>query len=826
MKHSTNFLALAIVLLFAFKAFSQDIPDYSKLPSLVKTPAGYVMSPKGINSSVYTTNGFDNFFLGVDFGEPYIAINPTDNKNMICGFNINEVYYTLNGIDWTKNSPSFGSITIAGDPVMCYDSLGNAYYVSLMDSPSPYGVAIVKSTNKGLSWGTPTMIYSTSVGLSDKEWIVADQTAGPYSNNIYVGWRQFGSTGMRLARSTNGGTTWTTPLTFTGDQGAYVAIGPNGSVQGGSVYLAAVIGSYIGVYRSTDGGATFGSYVLATPYTYGPGTSCYGRYTVKNCIRTDYFPRMAADNSYGPNRGNVYVTYAMNPTATSDKADVMFVKSTNYGQTWSTPIRVNDDATTSDQWMPAISCDKKTGRVLVTWFDSREDPTSNLLTKMYSAVSTNGGTSFMTNQPVSDVPFNPNNMAVGQGTNQANYMGDYIGNASMNNTGVHVWMDARFNSLGSTVGYYPDYAMTTSTSSLYLKNNDSTTLVVSIPAIKGPYTDRVKFTTALDTNPTTGSFSISFQNGKDSITSFPDSIYLKVKANGTVNSRVYKLSITGNGPNGTPAHRRDISIYMNLAVLNIGTNREGLAYFKVNGNQYNSRQNLILSVGGNVTVQALSPYVAGGSQYTFLNWSDGGDTTHTFTFNSSLNLTAFYKIQYKLILNSSVGNSFGGNVYVDSNGAKTFGVLSKLFNYSGTLYRFVGWNGSGSGSYTSVDSLGNDTAVTVTLRNAIVQTARWTPNVGIQAIGSEIPSEYKLYQNYPNPFNPETKVKFDVKENSFVTIKIYDMLGKEVATIANEQMPAGRYVIPFNASNLSSGIYYYKISANDFSEVKKMIVLK
>lgn len=827
MKTFFNLFTIAILFAFLGNGYAQQpIPDYSKLPSIVKQPFTFNPSPNGTKSVVHTTEGFDNFFLGNDFGEPYIAVNPRDPLNMLCGFNINNVYYTLNGIDWTKNTPSFGSISIAGDPIMCYDSLGNLYYVSLMDSPSPYGLALVKSTNKGVSWSAPVMIYSTYVGLSDKEWITADQTAGPYSNYLYAGWRQFGSTGMRFTRSTDGGTTWSSPTVLSGDQGAYVTYGPNGSIQGGSVYFAATLGNYIAVYRSTDGGQTFGTYTLATSYIYGPGTICSGRYTMKNCIRTDYFPRMAADNSYGPNRGNVYVVYAGNPNTGTDKADIFLVRSTNYGQTWSTAIKVNDDNTTTDQWMPAVSCDKNTGRVLITWFDSRVDVTSNLMTKMYSAVSTNGGVSFMTNQPVSNVSFNPNNMAVGQGSGQANYMGDYIGNGTIGNSGIHVWMDARTNTMSSYVGYYPDFALTTSTSAVYLKNNDSATVIVKVPAIKGPFTERVKFTTSLDTNPTSGSLNITFQNGKDSITVFPDSLYLKIKSIGSVNNRVFKLYIKGSGVNGTPVHLRTVDIYMNLANLNIGTNREGQADFKVNGLQYNSRQNLILPTSNNVTVQALSPKVVGGSRFIFLNWSDSGDTTHTFMFNSSLTLTAFYKIQYKLILNSIVGNSFGGNDFTDSAGSRTFGVLSKFFTYNSTLYRFRGWTGSGVGSYTSADSLGNDTSITVTMLNPIVQTARWTPYVGISTISTEIPAEYKLYQNYPNPFNPETKIKFDVRENTLVTIKIYDMLGRDVATLVNEQLPAGKYVMPFNANSLSSGIYYYKITAGDFSEIRKMILLK
>ena len=88
------------------------------------------------------------------------------------------------------------------------------------------------------------------------------------------------------------------------------------------------------------------------------------------------------------------------------------------------------------------------------------------------------------------------------------------------------------------------------------------------------------------------------------------------------------------------------------------------------------------------------------------------------------------------------------------------------------------------------------------------------------------PNKYLLKQNYPNPFNPSTTIKYQTPELSFVTIKVYDVLGSEVAVLVNEEKPAGSYGVEFDASKLSSGIYYYKIIAGDFVDVKKMILLK
>ena len=96
----------------------------------------------------------------------------------------------------------------------------------------------------------------------------------------------------------------------------------------------------------------------------------------------------------------------------------------------------------------------------------------------------------------------------------------------------------------------------------------------------------------------------------------------------------------------------------------------------------------------------------------------------------------------------------------------------------------------------------------------------------VRSISAEIPKAYGLEQNYPNPFNPATKIRFDLKKEAFTTIKVYDVLGREVAVIVNEQLHPGVYEADFDASSLSSGIYYYRISASDYSEVKKMVVIK
>ncbi|MCW8809784.1 MAG: T9SS type A sorting domain-containing protein [Ignavibacteriaceae bacterium] len=88
------------------------------------------------------------------------------------------------------------------------------------------------------------------------------------------------------------------------------------------------------------------------------------------------------------------------------------------------------------------------------------------------------------------------------------------------------------------------------------------------------------------------------------------------------------------------------------------------------------------------------------------------------------------------------------------------------------------------------------------------------------------PTDFALFQNYPNPFNPITKIRYELPERSFVIIKVYDVLGKEITTLVNDEKPNGNYEVEFNGNGLASGIYYYRITAGDFSQTKKMILLK
>jgi hypothetical protein len=129
----------------------------------------------------------------------------------------------------------------------------------------------------------------------------------------------------------------------------------------------------------------------------------------------------------------------------------------------------------------------------------------------------------------------------------------------------------------------------------------------------------------------------------------------------------------------------------------------------------------------------------------------------------------------------------------------------------------------------------NDT-VRVFVAGGYLASAVGTPNLDFFGCGPTLtgivwnqqsaPTAYKLSQNYPNPFNPVTKINYALPKSGFVTLKVYDMLGREVVSLVNENKVSGNYSVDFNASNLTSGVYFYRLEVNGFVDTKKMLMIK
>ncbi|HVO75153.1 MAG TPA: T9SS type A sorting domain-containing protein [Ignavibacteriaceae bacterium] len=121
----------------------------------------------------------------------------------------------------------------------------------------------------------------------------------------------------------------------------------------------------------------------------------------------------------------------------------------------------------------------------------------------------------------------------------------------------------------------------------------------------------------------------------------------------------------------------------------------------------------------------------------------------------------------------------------------------------------------------------DDTAETMAAgAYVIIDDLSWGSVVGVNNNALNIPAKFDMQQNYPNPFNPSTRIDYTLPEASFVQLKVYDIVGNEVATLVNEYQPAGRFRAEFNAANLSSGIYIAKLTTGSFTKTMKMTLLK
>ncbi|RPI06640.1 MAG: T9SS C-terminal target domain-containing protein [Ignavibacteriae bacterium] len=127
------------------------------------------------------------------------------------------------------------------------------------------------------------------------------------------------------------------------------------------------------------------------------------------------------------------------------------------------------------------------------------------------------------------------------------------------------------------------------------------------------------------------------------------------------------------------------------------------------------------------------------------------------------------------------------------------------------------WNNSTDKQYSRNLGTGNGIE--------LIQLINTTPTT-VEHRGSDIPNTFSLFTNYPNPFNPSTKIRYAIPQNSYITLKVFDLRGREIATLVNEKKAPGNYEVTFNAGNLTSGIYFYQLRTENYIQTKKMILLQ
>ena len=419
-------------------------------------PAVYVGSQ--INSPfVALTNSQDILIdgtIGYTESENSVSINPnrasralnSNNSTLLDGSNgrVSEFATFNQGVNWTGSVNPFGSIGFA-DPAAAISNDGR-FYVGFVHN-SGQGVAV--STNQGASWNTYTVATPSGL-LLDKNHLWVDRSiASQYVNQVYTAWTDFfGSNHKRIvfSRSTDGGVTWSNGMNISQasasdghDQGVNIHSGPDGKVYAvWAIYDAGTLQDEraIGFTKSTDGGATFPDpAVRIVDNIKGIRLTGAGK-----GIRTNSFPVMAVDNSFGPNRGTIYVVWSnigIPGTNFGDDVDIYLIKSTDEGASWTSPQKINTSnaGDKKKHFFPWITCDQTTGKLHIIYYDDRNVSSTECETWMSS--SFDGGISWE-DYKISDVSFTPVPVF-------GNYFGDYLGVSANNDVIYPVWTDNRDN---------------------------------------------------------------------------------------------------------------------------------------------------------------------------------------------------------------------------------------------------------------------------------------------------------------------------------------------------------------------------------------------
>ena len=376
-----------------------------RLPTQRTSPPATVQRGPYTSVQVNVTQ-FGNNIVGDAANEPSIAIDPNDPNRIVIGWRqFDTVESDFREAGWAYSHDGGQTWTFPGvlqenvfrsDPVLAADADGNFYYYSLTAS-SPYTCQMFKSIDGGLSWEGPIDAYG-----GDKAWMAIDRTGGVGHGNIYCAWDYAGCCGDDwFTRSIDGGGSYMSPMEIPlRPSWGTVAIGPDGAV-----YVAGRKSYSYSQFVCTksftvqDPGET-PEFEFATQIELGGALQFNIGYGPNPCGLLGQV-WAACDDSGGPTHGYVYLLCTVDPPApVTDPHDVMFTRSTDGGETWSSPLRVNHDPPDpgSWQWFGTMSV-APNGRIDVIWNDTRNFDNYRW-SEVFYAYSTDGGESFSGSAPI------------------------------------------------------------------------------------------------------------------------------------------------------------------------------------------------------------------------------------------------------------------------------------------------------------------------------------------------------------------------------------------------------------------------------------------
>ena len=373
--------------------------------------------------------------------EEMVCINPTNTANAVAvwrdfrlGYRRVATGYTFDGGQtWYDALLDVPYRPWVSDPVLTVDDDGNYFactlaYEGTFDEPS--GIYVQKSTDGGVSWSEPVIAIDSVEGVfEDKQWITLDRTSGPTNGNIYISWTRFFDTRILLVSSTDGGETYSDPVSVSDEEGVQWSVPTVGA--SGDLFVAwfqyyPTRGILMDV--SVDQGATFGNDQVIVETNTSSGD-------INGGIWVFPYPALNSDVSLlSPYMGNLYIAF-MDENVTD--MDIFFTKSEDNGATWSEPIRINDDPlhNGADQFHPWITIDES-GIIHAIFYDRRLDQ-NNWLFDLYYTRSDDAGETWSTNERISTVSSNPGDALL------AGLIGEYIGLSAWQGEVQMVWTDTR-----------------------------------------------------------------------------------------------------------------------------------------------------------------------------------------------------------------------------------------------------------------------------------------------------------------------------------------------------------------------------------------------
>ncbi len=737
----------------------------------------------------------------------YISWNSWQSPTFFgCGF----AFTGNGGTSWTGNvsttSPN------SGDPGPWIYPAGSTWAGRLGLS---YITGAGFSINNGATWGGH--VGYTPAGGFDKNLSAVDDISGsPFFGRAYTVWSDLtpGINRIRISFTADGGATWSagalmSPVPSAGHhhQGCDVEVGP-----GGVVYV--VWGNcttngqnstedFLGFAKSNDGGVTWTGVTDVAVDINGIRAS-----NLFNGIRANGFPRLAIDHTGGSRNGWIYVAIGEKTIApATDVADMCLARSTNGGTTW-THTRINQDTPGNGKFQFMGDIDVASdGSVGVGYYDQRL--TTSPVTQYWFSRSIDGGNTWV-DVAASDHNFTPAPIPGLAG----GYQGDYTGMTTAagkfwpfwadNSSGIYqIWTEGitfgpppandvivgPFLSLPATFTAGQNHTIrarvqnggTLGQTNLPIRFSVNGTLQTTntIPSLPPGAVDSSQFIW----NPgTPGAYTLRIFSGaavdenrlNDTVTTV-----VTVQPGGTVNSCMPTFQCRNN---------------INRLLCDLCTVRDTIFYTNPNA----------------VSVTRVTCKI---------------DTaTHTWTSDVIWTLRHLATSSTLCAARGGSGDNWIGTTFADSaanpisSGTPPF---TGLFRPETPLSAINGTNPNGAWILEYTDNVGGDSGL---LKAWCISLCFLTTVGGIQTV--EIPNYYSLSQNYPNPFNPATQIKYTIPKAGNVVLRVYDVLGKEVKTLVNEKKEVGVYNIDFDASNLSSGIYFYRIEAGDFTAVKKMMLVK